>query len=38
MLETLAERLPTLTLVEEQAFDFQANSTFRGPAELWLTW
>ncbi|MCZ6511333.1 MAG: cytochrome P450 [Alphaproteobacteria bacterium] len=37
-LETLVERLPSLMLVEEQTFSFYPNFTFRGPAELWLTW
>lgn len=34
MLEVLAERLPTLRLVEDQEFDYFPNITFRGPTRL----
>ena len=37
MLEVLAERLPSLRLVE-QAFDYFPNITFRGPEQLHLAW
>ena len=33
-----AERLPTLRLVEAQCLDYFPNITFRGPAELHVTW
>ena len=38
VLQTLVKRLPSLELVEAQNFSFVPNFTFRGPAELWLTW
>lgn len=37
MLETLAERLPSLRLVD-QAFDYFPNITFRGPSALHVAW
>ena len=37
-LETLVNRLPSLDLIKDQTFSFYPNFTFRGPAELWLTW
>lgn len=37
-LETLARRLPSLSLVKDQTFSYFPNFTFRGPKELWLTW
>ena len=37
-LETLVERVPSLDLVKDQSFSFYPNFTFRGPAELWLSW
>ena len=36
--EILAERLPSLRLVEGQCLDYFPNITFRGPAELHVTW
>ena len=38
MLEVIAERLPSLRLVEDQDFDYFANITFRGPTRLELAW
>jgi cytochrome P450 len=37
-LELLAERLPSLRLVEDQRFEFFPNITFRGPNELHVEW
>lgn len=37
-LETLAERMPSLSLVKDQTFSYFPNFTFRGPKELWLEW
>ena len=37
-LETLAARIPSLRLAEEQEFSYFPNFTFRGPKEVWLTW
>lgn len=37
-LETLASRVPSLDLAKDQTFSYFPNFTFRGPAELWLTW
>ena len=37
-LETLTKRVPSLGMVKDQRFEFFPNFTFRGPAELWLTW
>ena len=37
MLEVLAERLPSLRLVEQE-FDYFPNITFRGPEQLHLAW
>jgi len=36
--EMLAERVPSLRLVEDQAVDFLPNITFRGPTKLHLAW
>ena len=36
--EILAERLPSLRLVEGQCLDYFPNITFRGPAELHVAW
>jgi cytochrome P450 len=38
VLETLAERVPSLRLVDDQVFTFFPNITFRGPNELHVTW
>ncbi len=37
VLEVLAERLPSLRLVE-QDYSYYPNITFRGPNELWVDW
>ena len=37
-LQTLVERMPSLSLVKGQTFNYFPNFTFRGPKELWLTW
>ena len=37
MLEVLAERLPSLRLVEQE-FDYFPNITFRGPEQLHVAW
>ena len=37
MLETLAQRLPSLRLVD-QTFDYFPNITFRGPSALHVAW
>jgi hypothetical protein len=36
-LEALTTRWPGLRLVEDQAFTFHANISFRGPQQLWVT-
>ena len=36
--EILAERIPTLRLVESQEFSYFPNITFRGPNELHVAW
>jgi cytochrome P450 len=38
VLELLAERLPSLRLVDGQAMTFFPNITFRGPDELYVEW
>ncbi|MEJ7801097.1 MAG: cytochrome P450 [Ilumatobacter sp.] len=37
-LEFLAQRLPSLRLVDDQAFEFFPNITFRGPEQLHVEW
>ncbi len=37
-LETLTKRVPSRDILQGQKFEFFPNFTFRGPAELWLTW
>jgi len=37
-IEALAQRLPSLRLVENQSLKYMANVTFRGPAELLVDW
>jgi cytochrome P450 len=37
-LEEFTRRLPHIRLVEGQSFDFLLNTSFRGPAELWVEW
>jgi ferredoxin-NADP reductase len=37
-LEEFVRRLPHIRLVGGQRFDFLANTSFRGPAELWVEW
>ncbi|MEM7284896.1 MAG: cytochrome P450 [Actinomycetota bacterium] len=38
VIEALAERVPSLRLVDDQRFDYFPNITFRGPTELHVTW
>ncbi len=38
MTEVVAERLPSLRLVDDQDFDYFPNITFRGPSELHVAW
>ena len=38
VLEVLAERLPSLRLVEDQEYSYFPNITFRGPSELHVEW
>ena len=38
VLEILAERLPTLRLVENQVLEYFPNITFRGPSDLYVDW
>ena len=38
VLGVLAERVPSLRLVEHQSYRVHPNVQFRGPEELWLTW
>ena len=38
VVDVLAERVPSLRLVEDQSFRVHPNVQFRGPEELWVTW
>ena len=38
VLSVLAEKMPQMRLVPDQAFRVHPNIQFRGPEELWLTW
>ena len=38
ILEELTRRLPSLRLVPGQLWDFPPNTSFRGPAHLWVEW
>ena len=38
VIEALAERMPTLRLVDDQDFDYFPNITFRGPTQLHVAW
>ncbi len=38
VIEALAERIPSLQLVEGQDFDYFPNITFRGPTQLHVAW
>jgi cytochrome P450 len=38
VLEELTARFPSLRLRENQTFDFAANTTFRGPSHVLVTW
>jgi len=38
VIEILAERMPSLHLVEQQDWDYFPNITFRGPTELQVAW
>lgn len=37
-IEALAQRIPSLRLVDEQNLNYSANITFRGPRELYVDW
>lgn len=37
-LEEFARRLPHLRLCEGQTFEYLSNTSFRGPAQLWVEW
>ena len=37
-LEEFVRRLPHIRLAENQRFDFLSNTSFRGPAALWVEW
>lgn len=37
-IEALAQRIPSLRLVDGQALDYSANITFRGPKALYIDW
>jgi len=38
ILEELTRRLPSLRMVSQQTFEFPPNTSFRGPAQLWVEW
>ena len=38
ILEELTQRLPSLRLVPDQTWEFPPNTSFRGPAHLWVEW
>jgi cytochrome P450 len=38
VLEELSARLPSLRLIEDQEFDYSANTSFRGPSRLLVAW
>ena len=38
ILEELTRRLPSLRLVPDQPWEFPPNTSFRGPAHLWVEW
>jgi cytochrome P450 len=38
ILEELTRRLPSLRLTPDQAWEFPPNTSFRGPAQLWVEW
>jgi len=38
ILEELTRRLPSLRLVPDQPWEFPPNTSFRGPAHLWVAW
>jgi hypothetical protein len=38
MTQVLAERLPSLRLVDEQDFGYFPNITFRGPTTMLVAW
>jgi cytochrome P450 len=38
VLQALSTRLPGLQLAADQRFDYSANSTFRGPSHVLVTW
>jgi cytochrome P450 len=38
ILEELTRRMPSLRLAPDQPWEFPANTSFRGPAHLWVEW
>jgi len=38
ILEELTRRMPSLRLASGQSWQFQPNTSFRGPAQLWVEW
>jgi hypothetical protein len=38
ILEELTRRLPSLRLMPDQRWEFPPNTSFRGPAQLWVEW
>ena len=38
ILEELTRRLPSMRLMPEQRWEFPPNTSFRGPAQLWVEW
>ncbi|EHA16430.1 cytochrome P450/oxidoreductase [Halomonas sp. HAL1] len=38
ILDEFIRRLPHIHLVEEQAFEYLPNTSFRGPTSLWVEW
>ena len=38
MIEKLSRRLPHMQLVRDQLWSYSANTSFRGPRNLWVEW
>ena len=38
ILDEFVRRLPHIALVEDQAFEYLPNTSFRGPTSLWVEW
>ncbi|MEM7346080.1 MAG: cytochrome P450, partial [Chloroflexota bacterium] len=38
VLEELTSRLPNMRLIEDQTFEYQPNTSFRGPRHIWVEW